>query len=222
MAHIVLIGDSTLDNAAYIWAGQDVISYLRHRMPPDWRATLLAVDGSMMGDVERQLSLLPPDATHLIVSVGGNDALGYAGILDERATSMADALDRLASIGERFRSDYAAMLDAVAARKLSTAIATIYNALFPDPALRRLSGTALAVLNDSIFREAVSRGLPLIDLRLVIERPEDYANPIEPSAVGGRKFAAAITTLVASHDFAKPHPAVFAAPEHGWDREHAR
>ena len=211
MAHIALLGDSTLDNAAYVAAGEDVTSQLRRFAPRDWRVTMLALDGSVIGDVARQLPLVPADASHLIVSIGGNDALGYAGILEERAASMADALDSLASIRERFQSDYAAMLDTVAARRLPTAVCTIYNAFFPDPALRRLSGTALAVLNDCVFREAVSRGLPLIDLRLVIERREDYANPIEPSGTGGRKFAAAIAALVAEHDFTKARTEMFAA-----------
>jgi hypothetical protein len=210
VAHIVLLGDSTLDNAAYVPAGEDVTSQLRRLMPPDWCATLLALDGSVIAAIERQLPLVPDDATHLIVSVGGNDALGCAGVLDEPAGSIADALDRLATISERFRGDYARMLDAVAARNLPTAVATIYNAFFPDPALRRLSGTALAVLNDCIFREAAMRGLPLIDLRLIAERAEDYANPIEPSGPGGRKFAAAIAALVAEHDFARGRAGIFA------------
>ena len=37
--------------------------------------TLLAVDGDTARDVDAQRQRLPADATHLIVSVGGNDAL---------------------------------------------------------------------------------------------------------------------------------------------------
>ena len=35
---------------------------------------------------------VPRDATHLVVSIGGNDALGYLDLLDAPATSTADAL----------------------------------------------------------------------------------------------------------------------------------
>jgi hypothetical protein len=55
----------------------------------------------------------------------------------------------------------------------------------------------LTVFNDVIAREAFARGLPLIDLRLVCDRDEDFANPIESSARGGEKIAAAIAAAVA-------------------------
>ena len=99
MKHIVLLGGSVFDNAAYVAGGPDVIEQVRERLPAGWRATLRAVDGSVIGSVERQLHLLPPDASHLVISVGGNDVLRHAGVLDETTRSMADALDRLAGIG---------------------------------------------------------------------------------------------------------------------------
>jgi hypothetical protein len=52
------------------------------------------------------------------------------------------------------------------------------------------------VFNDCITRAAFSRGLPVIDLRLICDQDEDYANPIEPSVRGGEKIAAAIAGLV--------------------------
>jgi hypothetical protein len=102
MRHIVLLGDSVFDNAAYVAGGPDVIEQLRERLPAGWRATLRAVDGSVIRSVARQLHLLPPEASHLVISVGGNDALGHAGVLDETTRSMADALDRLAGIRDQF------------------------------------------------------------------------------------------------------------------------
>ena len=52
-----------------------------------------------------------------------------------------------------------------------------------------------------ITREAVRRGLPVIDLRVLFNDPRDYANPIEPSAVGGAKIARLIRSVVRDHDF---------------------
>ena len=43
---------------------------------------------------------------------------------------------------------------------------------------------------------AFTRGLPLVDLRLICDQDEDYANPIEPSVRGGEKIAAAIAGLM--------------------------
>jgi hypothetical protein len=81
MKHVVLLGDSVFDNAAYISGGPDVVTQLRQRLPPGWRASLLAVDGSVIASIAQQLARLPADASHLVISVGGNDALGYASVL---------------------------------------------------------------------------------------------------------------------------------------------
>jgi hypothetical protein len=102
------------------------------------------------------------------------------------------------------------MLELVLRINLPTAICTIYDARFPDPRRRRFAATALTVLNDVITRAAFSRGLPLLDLRLISDDDADFANPIEPSAQGGAKIAAAIAALVAEHDFTQRRSEVFA------------
>ena len=208
--HIVLLGDSIFDNAAYVAGGPDVVHQLRERLPDGWRARLAAVDGSVTASVAIQLQQLPPDASHLIVSVGGNDALGHAGTLDEGARSMAEALDRMAAIRDQFERDYGAMLDGVLERGLPTAVCTIYDARFPNPLRRRLAATGLTIFNDCITRAAFSRARPLIDLRLICNEDEDFANPIEPSVRGGAKIAAAVAALIAEHDFARHRSEVFA------------
>lgn len=208
--HVVLLGDSIFDNAAYVPGEQDVVHQLRERLPNGWRATLAAVDGSVTTSVARQLHQLPPDASHLIVSVGGNDALGHADTLDEGARSMAEALDRLAAIRDQFERNYRVMLDGVLERGLPTTVCTIYDARFPNPLRRRLAATGLTIFNDCITREAFSRALPLIDLRLICNEDEDFANPIEPSVRGGAKIAAAVVALAAEHDFARHRSQVFA------------
>src|SRR6185436_5966678 len=76
MIHIVLLGDSIFDNAAYVAGGPDVVRQLREILPSGWRATVNALDGAVISDVPQQLKELPRDATHLVLSIGGNDALG--------------------------------------------------------------------------------------------------------------------------------------------------
>jgi hypothetical protein len=210
MKHVVLLGDSIFDNAAYVAGGPDVIRQLRERLPGGWRATLKAVDGSVTAHVRHQIQDLPPDASHLVLSVGGNDILGRAGLLDESARSVAEALARISDARDEFARDYRAMLDGVAGKSLPLAVCTIYDARFPDPQQRRVASTGLAIFNDCITREAFARGLPLIDLRLICNDDADFANPIEPSVQGGRKIAAAIATLLTGHDFAERRSQVFA------------
>ncbi|HYD70873.1 SGNH/GDSL hydrolase family protein [Azospirillum sp.] len=204
MSHVVLLGDSIFDNAAYVGGGPDVVAQLRPLLPAGWRATLRAVDGAVTVGISRQLQQLPADASHLVISTGGNDALGQSGVLDERAFSIAGAVDRLAGVRERFQHDYRAMLDTVMARRLPTAVCTIYDTRYPDAQRQRLVVTALTVFNDAITREAFSRGLPLIDLRLLCDEDEDYANPIEPSVHGGAKIARAIAALVTAPAARRP------------------
>jgi hypothetical protein len=204
MQHAVLLGDSIFDNAAYVAPGEEVIRKLKQQLPAGFQASLLARDGAVIADVATQLTGLPADATHLVVSVGGNDALLNAGILEESATSMADALTQLRSVRDGFRADYDAMLGAVLRQKLPTAICTIYDAQLPDLEQRELAAVALTVLNDVITRSAVTRRLPLIDLRVIFSHSSDYANAIEPSGQGGRKLAAAILELLQRHDFHGP------------------
>lgn len=209
MTHLVLLGDSIFDNAAYVGAQPDVVRQVRVRLGDRGRASLAAVDGAVTASVAQQLRRVPDDATHLVVSVGGNDALRHVGVFEDRAPSIAHALNRLADIADAFGQGYRAMLEVVAARRLPLAVCTIYDPRFPDPRLQRLAVTGLALFNDVILREAVARGLPVIDLRIVCDRDEDYANAIEPSAKGGEKIAAAIVRLVAEHDFPKGRTEAF-------------
>jgi GDSL-like Lipase/Acylhydrolase family len=209
MTHVALLGDSIFDNGAYVPGEPDVVEQVQAGLPAGWRATLRAVDGAVTRSVANQLAALPPDATHLVVSVGGNDALGEAGLLREPARSAAEVVGRLADIRERFAQDYADMMDATARRGLPTAVCTVYDGRFADSQEQRLVRVGLAVFNDVITREAFSRRLPLLDLRLICNDPGDYANPIEPSAQGGRKIAAAIVQAVAGNTIF-PRSQVFA------------
>jgi hypothetical protein len=192
----VLLGDSIFDNGAYTNGGPDVITQLRGILPRDWRATLLGVDGHRTEDVMDQVARLPPDTSHLVLSVGGNDALAYSDILDQRTTSSARLLGLLADAQAGFERRYRAVMEVLTRDGLPLAVCTIYNGHFPDRNFQRLASTALCVFNDVIIRVALERGLAIIDLRLICTDPADYANPIEPSSVGGTKIARAIASAV--------------------------
>jgi lysophospholipase L1-like esterase len=209
MKHVVLLGDSIFDNKAYVGVGPDVIVQVREALPAGSRATLAAVDGAVTSDVKAQLKSVPKDTTHLIVSAGGNDALQHESVLKEWALSVAGVLDKLAKIKANFAKNYAAMLDAVTARKLPTAVCTIYEARYQDPDLRKIAAAGLAIFNDTILREAFARGLPVIDLRIMFDDDADYANDIEPSVKGGAKIARAIATLVETHDFKRRRTEIY-------------
>src|SRR5262245_32851871 len=106
MAHIVLLGDSIFDNARYTLGGPDVISQVRELLPRDWHASLLAVDGAMTTDIPDQLRRVPPDASHLVISVGGNDAIMNADVLGAPAQSTSEAVAALANVSRDFEERY--------------------------------------------------------------------------------------------------------------------
>jgi lysophospholipase L1-like esterase len=209
MKHIVLLGDSIFDHAAYVNGGHDVIAHLSSMLPGDWKATLLAVDGSVTTDVVSQISRIPASATHLVVSAGGNDALSKASILQKPTSSVGGAIDELATLRAEFRQNYTRMLRALIACGKPLTVCTVYDPCFPDSLMQRLTTTALNIFNDCIVREAVTSGLPMIDLRLVCSERGDYANEIEPGIEGGRKIASAILDLVQTHDFASTRTVIY-------------
>jgi len=198
MSHVVLLGDSIFDNGRYVPGGPSVIEHIRRCLPAGWRATLLARDGAGTAEIHRQLDQLPPDATHLVVSVGGNDALDHSGLLlHEPARSFAEVLSRLADIQEQFRQDYRVVVERLLGLGKAAAVCTIYNAI---PRLDAAERVGLCLFNDVILQEAFRAGLQVLDLRLVCTDPDDYsrASPIEPSAVGGGRIARAVARLIAA------------------------
>jgi lysophospholipase L1-like esterase len=194
---VVLLGDSVFDNGAYVGGGPDVVAQLRARLPAGRTASLAAVDGAVVRDVAHQLGRVPDGASLLVVSAGGNDALRREGVVGTPVRSVGEALLQLGGEVEAFRQEYRAMLDAVTALRRPVAVCTIYEPRFAEPLRRRLAATGLALFNDVIGREAWRRGLRLIELREVCDQDADFANPIEPSVIGGEKIAAAIARLVA-------------------------
>jgi lysophospholipase L1-like esterase len=196
MPHLVLLGDSIFDNQRYVPGEPDVVRQVAAALPSEWKASLRAVDGATTSSLPSQMARLPADASHLVVSMGGNDALGVSHILYDKASSVTDGVLKLAAAQAEFTARYTTALAAVLERGLPTAICTIYDT--PTRPEQPVIRTALSIFNDVISRAAFTHGLPLIDLRLICNEDSDYANPIEPSAQGGEKMARAIARLAQS------------------------
>lgn len=208
MSHIVLLGDSIFDNARYVPGEPPVLDQLRERLPPSWTASLLAVDGHITADVMAQADQLPADATHVVVSCGGNDALHVAGILSERASSVLEVMGRFSRIRAQFQRIYKEMLSHVQARCPRVVVCTVYDHV---PGMQAEAMTALSMFNEVILREAVAAKVPVVDLRLICEDPADYSpvSPIEPSSRGGDKISRAIVYMLQHHDFEKPGTVIY-------------
>jgi lysophospholipase L1-like esterase len=197
--HVVLLGDSIFDNAAYVGGGPDVVTQLRATLPPGGRATLLAVDGALIADAARQLSKLPEDTTHVVLSVGGNDALGHVDLLTRRARAGGEVLEWFDRAVEPFETRYRELHRTLRERCPAAAVriaCTIYNGNL-DPSLQAAARAALRMFNDAITRVSRELGATVLELRDVCTEPAHYANPIEPSVRGGDRIARAIASACA-------------------------
>ena len=202
MAHVVLIGDSVFDNARYVPKGTEVQAQLRQRLGAVHRVSLLAQDGAVLANVPAQLrgiKGLPQAPSQLVVSCGGNNALGLVSAMQTPARTVLAAAELLTAWQAEFRREYVAMLDALRGQGTPFVVSTIYDGV---PGLAPGLRGALSFFNDVIIREAVMRRVPVLDMRLVCSKPADYSStsPIEPSAEGGRKIAAAIAEMALGHD----------------------
>jgi len=226
MKHIILAGDSVFANHSYVKEGEpDVRDQLADLLDDGDKATLIAEDGGINEDLSKQLDNIPKDATHLFISTGGNDALMHIDSFSESVSTIGEALDSLNEKAEEFEKEYIKMLTNVSNKKLNTTLCTIYNPCFehndmarltymlpPNPNINKLqkrSVTALPIFNNIIFKEAFNFGLPLMDLRLIFNDKADYANPIEPSAIGGMKMAKIIKEISYNHDFSMKNSVVY-------------
>ena len=195
---VVLLGDSVFDSRPYLRGMPDMATRLGHLLAHGL-SRLGAVSGSRFGDIRRQLAAVPPEATHLIVSLGGNDLLDLARGMAGGAGSVTDRLARAGDLLGEFRQRTQRACDLIAARGLRSALCTIYEPPIGDPVLKQMGGVVLGFVNVTIEAEAGGRGLDVIDLRSICRVREDFFDTIHPSAHGADKIAAALAHWVETH-----------------------
>ena len=205
---IALIGDSIFDNANYVPGERCVTDQLNSELGDGSEVSLLAVDGDFVRDVGKQLGRLPAHVTHVIVSVGGNNALSYAQELLSDYDNASEMFDEWARIRKEFRHEYCEMLRLVVALGLNVTVCTIYDAV---PSIDDGEATGLTIFNDVIISEAIGAGVPLVDLRQVCTEMDDYSrlSPVEPSSQGGAKIAAVLSCMLKEHDFTSGKTVVY-------------
>jgi len=194
--HIVLLGDSIFDNVYYITEEEkSVIDHLRSKLPTYVKSTLLAEDGAVTSELYEQIAQIPEDASHIVISCGGNDALMMLSLLSEKSNTVRDSLEQLIPKMNNFRKDYQHMLEVVMEKKIPIIVCTIYNNV---PRLPEEEKLALSLFNDVITEEALKAKIQILDLRQICTVTDDYSeiSPIEPSAKGGEKIVKNIVRIL--------------------------
>ncbi|MFT5700926.1 MAG: hypothetical protein ACI8ZB_003811 [Desulforhopalus sp.] len=205
---VALLGDSIFDNESYVLPGEAVIDQVNLLDKVGWSAELLAVDGAVTKDVSSQCERVTEDMTHIVVSIGGNNALGYISVFEKNISSVYEGMQVLAAIKDQFQKSYQEMLKEVVSLDMNLVLCTIYNTC---PGVEIPLLTALSVFNDVIFHEAFKLGVPVLDFRQTFNNPSDYSSvsPIEPSEAGGVKIAKVLQNLMELHDFSTKRSVVY-------------
>lgn len=164
--HIALLGDSIFDNLAYTKGEPDVATHLRGLLPDSVDVTLCAVDGSTTADLGPQIESLPSSASHIVVSIRGNDALLNSDLLKMTITSTTEALLLFGRRISEFELAYGRAINSILKLQRRTAVCTIYNGNL-DPAEAAPARIALKMFNDVILRRGFERHLSITDLRFV-------------------------------------------------------
>lgn len=186
---IYLAGDSVFDNAAY--TSPSLIEQM------GTGARLLARDGVVVATIMGQLRRDPSYDDRIVISVGGNDALGSMDLVTSGRRAGVDVLGELAARVGAFQLAYGLMLEEVwRAGWRRVLCCTIYNGNFKHGRAPIAAGVRL--FDDAIQRCARGAGFDVLELRDIFTEPEDFANSIEPSHVGGKKLAAAILAWAGS------------------------
>lgn len=209
---IAIVGDSIFDNGTYVPDGMPFIEQLNSHLPEGSEAYLLARDGDMVLGATEQVSRIQDGTTHIFVSVGGNNALGSMSKLAAPVTTVGTGLAVLRGIQVLFESEYQDFIDQLVETGIPTTVCTIYNPSFDSAEEQQISIGGLSIFNDVIIRAAARVGFPVMDLRSAFVSRDCYANPIEPSEIGGLRMTQMVRNILKSHDFSRLNTRIYTYP----------
>ena len=194
--HVSLIGDSIIDNKVYVEEGElSVTEHLQHNSSSNF--TMIAVDGDTTEDVlENQLDNLKEPVSHIVLSIGGNDLLQNLHLLQDETSGMKFALEKSSELIGEIQENYTKILEHLSNYDAKVLLCTVYEGdLKSDVMLAQFDKAGQAMLkmhNDTVYYLASKFEVDVLELRNIFTNKEDYANPIEPSHIGGEKLAKAI------------------------------
>lgn len=194
--HVSLLGDSIIDNKVYVGEGElSVTEHLQHNSSCYF--TMIAVDGDTTADVlDNQLDNLKEPVSHIVLSIGGNDLLQNLYLLQDETSGMKFALEKCSELISEIQENYIKILEHLSQNDTKVLLCTVYEGdLESDLLLAEYDKAGQVMLkmhNDTVYYLASKFEVDVLELRNIFTNKEDYANPIEPSHIGGEKLAKAI------------------------------
>ena len=173
--NIILLGDSVLNNSAYVSNGRSVSDMLRIQNDHVYN---FAKDGSTIQDCYDQLDKIPYELnstnTYLFLSVGGNDILTTVNRLD---------IDNLFS-------KFIILINTIKT-KFNKANIIVLNLYMPANPRYNSYKTSVTTWNDMIsdYSETHNVSYKILDLYTILSSPDDFVYDIEPSEKASEKIA---------------------------------
>ena len=197
---LTLLGDSIIDNKFYVKNSEYSVTEHIENIS-SFQVEMIAVDGDTTKEVlSNQIGKIQNSSTHIVLSVGGNDLLQNLDLLFLESESMISSLetsfDLIASIHEKYET----IIENLLQHNAKILLCTVYEGdLESDLNLARVNKAGQSLLkmfNDTIYFLSNKYNLNVLELRNIFTEKTDYANPIEPSHIGGEKLANQIVEWV--------------------------
>ena len=200
---VLLYGDSIIDNKYYVSEGEkSVLEHLQTISTDEF--IQIALDGDTTTDVlDKQLQVSTiKDGSNIVLSIGGNDLLQHLPFLYEsNFKNINEGLESLQNeIFSPLEERYEAIVESLSSYRANLLLLTVYEGDLgrTDEFSGVLDSSKImaSAFNDIVYKTAKKYGADVLELRHIFTSSEDYANPIEPSHIGGEKLAKAITEWV--------------------------
>ena len=205
MTSITLLGDSIIDNKTYVSHGEfSVLEHLENIS--NYEYIQVAYDGHTTFDVQnKQLHLSTIEKpSHIVLSVGGNDLLQNLSYLSNGPMSnVNEAITGIQQhIFEPLEQRFETIIEELSSQRANLLICTVYEGdLGRTDEFRDISDSSkimVSSFNDMVYKTANKYNADVLELRHIFTSSEDYANPIEPSHIGGEKLAQSIVQWIRS------------------------
>ena len=186
--NIVLIGDSILNNSAYVLANQSVPDLLSKELSKNVNTAVynFAKDGSTITDCYTQLDKISIDLntsnTTIFLSCGGNNILNSRQKLDTASTIT-------------LFKQYSELIQSIKTR-VSNAQLYILNLYTPVNTHYTSYHSTIEQWNKLLEDNASSLGYTLIDSSSLLVLEDDFAYNIEPSYKGGQKIVSKLYSII--------------------------
>ena len=183
----ILLGDSILQNSAYVSDGKSVDELIKERK--NGTTFCFARDNSIIVDIYEQVGKIPNNlnnnTTTLFLSIGGNDILNHYVDKENDTTET--------SILKPMFSSYKKLIEYIRSR-FKNANIVLLDIYYPENMKYKQYHSIIKEWNAMLYEYANKNNYSLLKISNILTKPDDFSFGIEPSSAGGAKLVEAILT----------------------------